>query len=70
MSRNERVANQQATFAANLGGTSLGMALFDPIEFRENMLYGRVGDVAYFDSEGSYKWICNAFDTDVVSLIY
>jgi hypothetical protein len=58
---------KQIQFAANLNGTSMGMALYEPILYREGMHFGSTGDVAYFDSNGDYKWVCNAFASEVFS---
>ena len=43
----------------------MGMAIREPIPFREGLHVGRVGDVGFFDCEGEYQWVCNAFDTAV-----
>jgi len=62
-------ATKQHQYAANLAGTSMGMALYEPIRFRNGLLVGRVGDVAYFDAGGDYKWICNAFNSEVSPVV-
>jgi hypothetical protein len=58
--------SKQSQYASNLTGTPMGMALYEPIPYRDNRFYGRVGDVAYFDSNGAYQWICNIFHTEVI----
>jgi hypothetical protein len=57
------MANKQASYARNLGGTPLGIAVYDPVELCSNS--GRVGDIAFFDDTGRYRWIRNAFDSVV-----
>jgi len=47
----------------NLSPSSCGTALYHPVLIRERS--GRVGDIAFHDSEGHYKWIRNAFDVEV-----
>ena len=42
----------------------MGMALYEPLPFRNATHHGRVGDVAYFNPDGDYKWVCNAFDAE------
>jgi hypothetical protein len=54
----------QAAFSANLAGTPLGTAVYHPVPF--NQRSGRVGDIAFFDENGGYKWIRNAFDDEVL----
>jgi hypothetical protein len=56
---------KQSQYAENLSGTSMGLALYEPIPYREEMHFGCTGDVAYFDSSGDYKWVCNAFSSEV-----
>jgi len=53
----------QEKFADNLGGTPLGTAVYHPIELKRSS--GRVGDIAFFDENGKYQWIRNAFDSEV-----
>lgn len=57
------MANKQASYARNLSGTPLGIALYDPVELSSKS--GRVGDIAFFDDTGRYRWIRNAFDVAV-----
>lgn len=60
-----RTTSKQEGFAANLGGTALGTAVYQPVKMRDKS--GRVGDIAFFDNVGKYVWIRNAFDTPVTS---
>lgn len=53
----------QRNYEKNLGGTAFGTPLRHPVLFRENS--GRVGDVGYFDHNGNWRWIRNAFDSQV-----
>lgn len=53
----------QAAYAANLSGRQHGTALYKPIVRDSHS--GIVGDVAFFDSHGKYKWLQNAFFTEV-----
>jgi hypothetical protein len=83
--------SRQESFASDLAGTNLGIALYSPIPFgsplpswvtsslslpefnnhvpdlRNNS--GKVGDVAFFDSTGTYRWLRNAFHTTVRFLL-
>ena len=43
-----------------------GIAVYHPLEFLPHE--GRLGDIAFFDSRGKYRWIHNAFHTQVISL--
>jgi hypothetical protein len=58
-----RVSDQDA-FAANLQSQCRGgTAIYHPLEFRSHS--GRVGDIAFFNSQGKYMWVHNAFHTQV-----
>lgn len=52
-------SSKQDAFNANLQSIQLGIAVYGPIEMRQYS--GRVGDVGFFDREGKYRWIGNAF---------
>jgi hypothetical protein len=56
------VRPKQERYAKNLAGTPMGMALYHPILMRERE---GVGDVGFFDEDGKWIAICNAFDTGV-----
>jgi hypothetical protein len=60
--------SKQDIFAENLKGYSMGMALFDPLpigpEIRD---IGNVGDIAFFNEDGRYRWVSNAFCSDNVT---
>ena len=58
--------SRQEVYALNLGGTPLGLPIYEPIPFRDGINVGRVGDIAFFDQEGGYQWVANAFDKDVI----
>ena len=62
-----RPASKQEAFAANLGGTALGTAVYQPVKMRDKS--GRVGDIAFFNNVGKYVWLRNAFDTPVISTL-
>lgn len=52
----------QEQYARNLSWMSRGIPIYRPLSLRE----ARVGDVAFFHPRtGQYKWIVNAFNTDV-----
>jgi hypothetical protein len=57
------LAPKQEAYASNLNGFGRGTAVYRPEVEPEQS--GRVGDVAFFDLEGRYQWIRNAFDTGV-----
>jgi hypothetical protein len=60
--------SKQNIFAENLKGYGMGTALFDPLpiglEIRD---VGNIGDIAFFDEDGRYRWISNAFRSDNVT---
>ena len=53
----------QASYAANLQNQGRGLAVYRPFSIEPHS--NRVGDVAFFDSEGIYRWLQNAFHSDV-----
>ena len=57
--------SKQSSYSANLRGTPLGIALYQPLQLQPETQVGRVGDIAFFDEDGRYEWITNAFDRDV-----
>ena len=59
--------SKQTSYAANLRRTQLGLAVYQPLPLQQETKVGRVGDIAFFDEDGSYEWITNAFDTKVLS---
>ena len=61
---------KQTAYSANLEREGLGMALYHPLPFLENENEKRIGDIAYFDAQGIYKWIANAWDAKVIHLRY
>jgi hypothetical protein len=56
------IRTKQEAFAENLAGTPMGMALYHPLLSREKE---GVGDVGFFDADGKWIAICNAFDAEV-----
>jgi hypothetical protein len=50
-------------YAKDLAGTPVGTAVYHPIEMRA--FSARVGDIAFFDENGKYQWVCNAFHAQV-----
>jgi hypothetical protein len=63
-----RPQSKQKSYAANLRGTPLGVAVYQPIPLQNETKVGRVGDIAFFDEDGKYEWIANAFDIEVWTL--
>ena len=61
--------SKQTSYAANLRGTSLGLAVYQPLPLQQDTKVGRVGDIAFFDEDGEYEWVTNAFETTVLSFI-
>ena len=55
--------SHQESYAKDLEGTALGVPVYYPIELGDHT--GRVGDIAYFDQTGRYRWIRNAFHVEV-----
>lgn len=69
-----RRASKQEVYAENLKGTPMGLALYEPIPLRFGSggtrdlaisASGHVGDIAFFDQSGTYKWVANAFCSPV-----
>jgi hypothetical protein len=59
--------SKQDIFAENLKGDPMGMALFYPLPLRPGIRDGgNVGDIAFFNSDGHYLWVSNAFCSDNV----
>ena len=54
--------SKQEGFARNLSGTGFGTALYHPIELEDKE---GVGDVGFWDGDGQWIAICNAFDLEV-----
>ena len=40
------------------------LALYRPVPFHENS--GRVGDIGFFDEQGRFMWLANAFQVEVL----
>jgi hypothetical protein len=57
-----RLSNQDS-FAANLESQSRGLAVYRPFQVQAHSR--RVGDIAFFDSQGIYRWIHNALHSTV-----
>ena len=62
--------SKQTSYVANLRGTPLGLAVYQPLPLQQETKVGRVGDIAFFDDDGKYEWITNAFDTKVCILSF
>ena len=58
--------SKQAAYATDLRGTPLGLAVYQPLPLQQEEKVGRVGDIAFFDEDGKYQWIANAFDIKVL----
>ena len=58
--------SKQEAYAQNLGGTTLGFALYHPIPMSQTR--GRVGDIGFLNPDGTYQWLANAFDLAVFHL--
>lgn len=58
---------KQHSYAANLEREGLGIAIYNPGPFVFDPVATNkcIGDIAYFDSLGSYHWIANAWDRKV-----
>ena len=56
--------SRQDAYAANLSlSNALGTAVLNPVPLRPKS--GRVGDIAFFNRDGSFEWIRNAFHSEV-----
>ena len=56
------VPSKQEGFARNLGGTRLGTALYHPLPLRDKE---GVGDIGFWDGNGKWIAVCNAFHSEV-----
>lgn len=61
------IRTKQEDFAKNLAGTPWGMALYHPILLRERE---GVGDIGFFNEDGKWIVVCNAFDSAVCLIQY
>jgi hypothetical protein len=62
--------SHQEEFAVNLEGHCRGgTAIYHPLEFRPDSNLNRVGDIAFFNSSGEYKWIQIAFNSVVLPFL-
>jgi hypothetical protein len=62
--------SKQDIFAENLKGDPMGMALFYPLPLRPGIRDGgNVGDIAFFNNDGHYLWVSNAFCSDNVTYL-
>jgi hypothetical protein len=53
----------QERYAKDMKEVHSGVAVYHPIKFDDHS--GRVGDVAFFNHEGTYRWLRNAFHSEV-----
>jgi len=58
----------QAAYAANFQKEGKGLAIYHPLKPRGHSQ--KVGDIAFFNQDGEYSWIQNAFDKEVVSFYH
>lgn len=61
--------SKQTAYARNLREEGYGNAIYKPLLFVKEEKEGRVGDIAYFNSQGAYKWIANVWNQTVLSHI-
>jgi hypothetical protein len=59
----------QAAYEANLRVHGRGMALYKPLEFKEDVPRFRVGDVFFMSASGRYDFIQNAFNREALPAI-
>jgi hypothetical protein len=57
--------SKQMAYAANLKEEGYGLAVYKPLRFLEEEKEKRVGDIAFFDSQGMYKWVANVWNPTV-----
>ena len=53
----------QEKYAKNLESQCRGLAVYRPAAMQAHS--HRVGDIAFFDSQGLYRWVQNAFNSYV-----
>ena len=61
-------SSTQEAYAYNLKGKPLGTAIYRPVLLLNHSR--RVGDIGFFDREGRYKCIRNAFDVEVDHILH
>ena len=59
--------SKQEGYARNLNGTPFGTALYHPIPLQEQE---GVGDIGFWDGDGKWIAVCNAFDSEVSHPVY
>jgi hypothetical protein len=59
--------SKQEGYARNLNGTPFGTALYHPIPLQEKE---GVGDIGFWDGDGKWIAVCNAFDSEVSHPVY
>jgi hypothetical protein len=52
----------QDEYEQNLSHSDFGLPIYSPFPFLETS--GRVGDVGFFEKDGSYFCLANAFDSE------
>jgi hypothetical protein len=60
--------SKQAAYASNLREKGYGTAIYKPLEFLEEDCERRIGDIAFFNREGEYKWVANVWNQSVFLL--
>jgi hypothetical protein len=56
----------QVAYAANLQSQGRGLPIYRPFPFAKETFMYRAGDVGFFDQDGQYQWVLNAFNRDVL----
>ena len=63
MSQPVITGSRQDAFAKNLSRSFHGIAVYKPIE--KGLHSGRIGDIGFFNDQGKYRWVHNAFFSEV-----
>lgn len=64
-----KVKSKQELYAKNLEREGLGLAIYNPRSFiyDEEANEKCIGDIRYFNADGTYEWIANAWHISVMT---
>lgn len=61
---------KQDAYAAHFSGEGHGLPIYRPLLFLNEERENRVGDIAFFNSQGLYKWVANVWNREVWFLLF
>lgn len=57
--------SKQIAYASNLREEGPGTAIYQPLLFLDEENEKRIGDIAFFNKRGEYKWVANVWNQSV-----